>query len=132
MSTNANPSASRPRVAPPTGRNSQRPSLLKLPGLIAISFYMILLAGSACMTVAEGKYPPVYLIFAALFITAALGLLLLLRWAWALTLAAVAILSGLCLWSYTNQHVAPALLQGLINLAIFLYLVRADVRKKLK
>jgi uncharacterized membrane protein (DUF2068 family) len=93
---------------------------------------MLLLSGTAIVAVAKGKYPPVYLIFAALFITGALGLLLLFRWAWALTLAAVAILSGLSLWSYTSQHVFPALVQGLLNLIIFLYLVRGDVREKLK
>ena len=136
MITNANTSAPRPGTAPaPTGRKSQKaekPSLLKLPGLIAISLYMLLLSGSAIVAVADGKYPPVYLIFYALFLTAAIGLLMLFRWAWALTLAAVAILAGLCLWSYTIQHVVPALVQGLLNLVIFLYLVRGDIREKLR
>jgi uncharacterized membrane protein (DUF2068 family) len=133
MSTDANPSITERSSAPPHARGkSQKPSLLKLPGVIAISFYMLLLSGSAIVSVVRGKFPPIYLVFAVLFITGALGLLLLLRWAWALTLAAVAILSGLCLWSYTSQHIVPALVQGLLNLVIFLYLVRGDVREKLK
>jgi uncharacterized membrane protein (DUF2068 family) len=133
MSTDTNTSTAERNTAPLHARGkSQKPSLLKLPGLIAISLYMLLLSGSAIVSVAEGKYPPIYLIFAVLFITGALGLLLLFRWAWALTLAAVAILSGLSLWSYTSQHVVPALVQGLLNLIIFLYLVRGDVREKLK
>ena len=133
MSTDTNTSTAERNTAPLHARGkSQKPSLLKLPGLIAISLYMLLLSGSAIVSVAEGKYPRIYLIFAVLFITGALGLLMLFRWAWALTLAAVAILSGLSLWSYTSQHVFPALVQGLLNLIIFLYLVRADVRNKLK
>src|ERR1700689_1706046 len=133
MSNEANPSTTERSTAPPHARGkSQKPSLLKLPGLIAISLYMLLLSGSAIVSVVQGKFPPIYLVFAVLFITGALGLLLLLRWAWALTLAAVAILSGLSLWSYTSQHVVPALVQGLLNLIIFLYLVRGEVRKKLK
>lgn len=133
MSTNANPGTTERNTAPPHARGkSHKPSLLKLPGLIAISLYMLLLSGSAIVSVVEGKYPRIYLIFAVLFITGALGLLMLFRWAWALTLAAVAILSGLSLWTYTSQHAAPALVQGLLNLIIFLYLVRGDVREKLK
>lgn len=133
MSSNANTTTPRPGSTPlPDGHKAQRPSLLKLPGLIAISIYMLLLSGSAIVAVAEGKYPPIYLVFSALFIAGALGLLMLWRWAWALTLAAVAIQSGLCLWSYTSQHFAPALVQGLLNLVIFLYLVRGEVRDKLK
>ena len=61
-----------------------------------------------------------------------LGLLLLLRWAWALTLAAVALLAGWFLWSFTTQHVSASLVQGLLNLVFFLYLVRTDVRKNLR
>jgi hypothetical protein len=133
MNTNANPGATERTAAPLHARGkSQKPSLFKLPGLIAISLYMLLLSGTAIVSVVKGKYPPIYLIFAALFITGALGLLMLFRWAWALTLAAVAILSGLSLWAYTSQHVFPALVQGLLNLIIFLYLVRGDVRNKLK
>ena len=60
------------------------------------------------------------LIFPILFIAGALGLLLLLRWAWALTLAAVALSAGSFLWSFTTRHDAAALLQGLLNLVFFL------------
>ena len=105
--------------------------LSKLPGLIAISLYMILLAGVMVVRVATGLAQPFLLIFPALFIAGALGMLLLLRWAWALTLAAVALSAGSFLWSFTTQHNSAALVQGLLNLVFFLYLVRTDVRKKL-
>ncbi len=114
-----------PRPSPPS-------PLLRLPGMIAISFYMLLLAGSAIFTVASGRFSPIYLVFSVFFIAAAFGLLLLLRWAWALTLAAMAMLAGLSLWAYYSQHSLAALVQGMLNLAIFLYLVRTSVREKLK
>ncbi len=125
--------------APAPGNRPPRPPrelplspLLRIPGIVAISFYMLLLAGVAVYEVAIGHFPAVCLIFSVFFIAGALGLLLLLRWAWALTLAAVAMLAGVSLWMSSSQHSPPALVQGLLNLAIFLYLVRTSVRQKLK
>ncbi len=112
--------------------DSEPVKLSKLPGLIAISFYMMLLAGIMIVRVATGVMPPFMLIFPTLFIAGALGMLLLLRWAWALTLAAVALSAGSFLWSFTTQHNSAALLQGLLNLVFFLYLVRTDVRRNLR
>jgi hypothetical protein len=130
IDTNSHPSAAGlpgPRVKP----DAEPVKLSKLPGLIAISLYMILLAGVMVVRVATGLAQPFLLIFPALFIAGALGMLLLLRWAWALTLAAVALSAGSFLWSFTTQHNSAALVQGLLNLVFFLYLVRTDVRKKL-
>lgn len=93
---------------------------------------MLLLAVVAVFGVLDKRFPAFYLVFPVFFIAAGLGLLLMLRWAWALTLAAVAMLTGLFLYSYSTEHSVPALAQGLLNLIIFLYLVRADVREKLR
>ena len=70
--------------------------------------------------------------FPVLFIAAGLGLLKLFRWAWALTLAAVAMFAGLFLLDYTNRHLLASLAYGLLNLVIFLYLVRTEIRNKLR
>ncbi|MGH9605391.1 MAG: hypothetical protein ACRD3N_06785 [Terracidiphilus sp.] len=105
---------------------------LPLPGLAAISLYMLLLAGTIVLGVAGGHLGPVFLFFSAIFVAAGLGLLLLLRWAWALTLAAVMLLAGLFCWRFSLQHAFPYLAQGLLNLVFFLYLVRGEVREKLK
>lgn len=107
-------------------------SILQLPGLAAISLYMLLLAGVIILGVASGgRYPPLYLIFAALFIAASAGLMRLFRWAWALTLAAVLLLAIYNLWIFSRLREAPGLVQGLLNLVFFLYLVRTEVREKL-
>ncbi len=107
-------------------------ALQQLPGLVAISLYMIMLAGINIVGVASGQIGPALLIFSALFIAAALGLLMLLRWAWALTLAAMVLLVALYFWKFAAIHDFPYAIQGLLNLVFFLYLVRIEVREKLR
>jgi hypothetical protein len=82
--------------------------------------------------VATGQTPAAFLAFSALFIAAGLGLLLLLRWAWALTLAAVVLLVALFLWKFAASRDFPYAIQGLLNLVFFLYLLRIEVREKLR
>jgi len=109
-----------------------RAPLMRLPALIAISFYLLLLSGISVVDVVTGHYTRVYLIFSVFFIAGALGLLLLLRWAWALSLAALALLSAMFLFQFFTQHILMFLMQGLLNLLFFFYLVRTEVREKLK
>jgi hypothetical protein len=107
--------------------------LIPLPGLAAIALYLLLLAGTIIVGVAAGRrYPPVFLVFSALFISACGGLLMLFRWAWALALGAVALLAGYNLWIFSTRGMAPALVQGLLNLVFFFYLIRPEVREKLR
>jgi len=112
----------------PPGRD-----LLPLPGLAAICLYLFVLAGVIIFGVVGGRrYPPLFLIFAAALITASAGLLMLFRWAWALALAAVFLLMAYNLWIFSTQHQGAALVQGLLNLVFFLYLIRPEVREKLR
>jgi glycerol-3-phosphate acyltransferase PlsY len=109
-----------------------RSELLPLPGLAAISLYLLVLATVIVVGVVGGRhYPPLFLLFAAGFIAASAGLLRLLRWAWALALSAVFLLTVYNLWIFSSQHQIPALVQGLLNLVFFLYLVRPEVRERL-
>ncbi len=104
-----------------------------LPGLAAISLYLLVLAGVIILGVADGgRYPALFLLFSTAFIAASAGLFLLMRWAWALTLAAVLLLAGYNLWIFFTLHQAPAMVQGLLNAVFFLYLIRPEVRAKLK
>jgi hypothetical protein len=117
-----------PRPTPPPNRE-----LLPLPGLAAISLYLLVLAGVVILGVVAGRhYPPLFLVFAAGFISASAGLLMLFRWAWALALAAVFLLVIYNLWIFSTEHQGAALVQGLLNLVFFLYLVRPEVREKLR
>jgi hypothetical protein len=106
---------------------------LPLPGLGAICLYLLLLAGVIILGVASGgHYPPLFLIFAAVFMAASAGLLLSFRWAWALALGAVFLLAVYNLWIFSGQHQPSALVQGLLNLVMFLYLIRPEVRVNLR
>jgi hypothetical protein len=110
-----------------------RRTLLPLPGLAAISLYLLLLSVVIILGVVAGRYyPPIFLLFAAAFIAAAAGLLLLFRWAWAMALGAVFLIVVYNLWLFSAQHIPSALVQGLLNLVFFLYLIRAEVRAKLR
>jgi hypothetical protein len=138
MTTDAKPAVAKAGVAQghpvrhASGYHPARPPLRQMPGVIAVSIYMMILAGLDVFYVVDHRIGPIYLILSAFFVAGALGLLLLFRWAWALTLAAVALLSALFLRAYFTDHSYPALEQGLINLVIFLYLVRTELRDKLR
>jgi len=107
--------------------------LLPLPGMAAIALYLLLLAVTIILGVTTGRhYPPVFLVFSALFLTASGGLMMLFRWAWAMALGAVLLLAAYNLWIFSTQHQIPQLLQGLLNMVFFLYLVRTEVREKLR
>jgi len=54
------------------------------------------------------------------------------RWAWALALGAVLLLAVYDLSIFSSQHQAPGLVQGLLNLVFFLYLIRTEVRDRLR
>jgi hypothetical protein len=104
-----------------------------LPGLAAISFYLLILAGVIIFGVVSGRhYPLIFLLFSAALIASSAGLILLLRWAWAMALGAVFLLSAYDLWIFSTSYQLPALVQGLLNLVFFLYLVRTEVRGKLR
>ena len=118
---------------PDNARRPQGHAVLSLPGLAAISLYLLVLAGVLILgVVSGGHYPPLFLVFAAFFIAASAGLILLFRWAWAMALGAVFLLAGYNLWIFSSRHELPALVQGLLNMVFFLYLVRAEVRARLR
>jgi hypothetical protein len=49
-----------------------------------------------------------------------------------MALGAVFLLAVYNLWIFASLHELPALVQGLLNLVFFLYLVRSEVREKLR
>ncbi|MGB6975715.1 MAG: hypothetical protein WBD67_13610 [Terracidiphilus sp.] len=125
----APPSAPGGKIPPQSPRNA----LQAVPGVAAICLYLLILAAVITLGVVGGHhYPTLYLVFPAAFITASFGLLLLLRWAWALALSAVFLLSVYNLWIFASAHQFPGLVQGLLNLVFFLYLIRPEVRSRLR
>lgn len=134
MKTENNPAGSEPEAPSPAGSQppAQRRELLPLPALAAICLYMLVLAVVNALGVVSGQFRPVYLLLSALFIAAAAGLLMLFRWAWALSLGAVVLLACLFFWKFSIQHEFPFAVQGLLNLVFVLYLIRTEVRERLR
>jgi hypothetical protein len=125
-------------IANPDGNEAHGPvapaprNRLPPTGVLAIGLYLLVLAGVIILGVAGGHYPALFLLVAVAFMTSSAGLILLLRWAWALALAGVFLLACYWAWFAAAQHVASAWLQGLLNLVFFLYLIRIEVRSKLR
>ena len=115
-----------------TGAPSPRRIALPLPALAAIALYLVVRAAVWIFAVAEGHASLLYLFFSAAFLTAALGLLLLLRWAWAMTVAAVLLMACLFFSRLGTGQSLSNIVQGLLNLVFFLYLIRTEVREKLR
>jgi len=106
---------------------------MPLPGVAAICLYLLLVAGTIVLgVVAGGHYPPLFLLLAVAFVTASAGLIASFRWAWSLSLAAVFLLTAYNAWNFSAQHSIPAAVQGLLNLVFFLYLIRPEVRERLR
>jgi glycerol-3-phosphate acyltransferase PlsY len=117
-------------------KNGEAPPQRKpmpLPAVAAIAFYLLLMAVAVVLgVVAWHVYPAFFLVLPVALIAAAAGLLLMLRWAWAMALSAVFLLAAYNLWIFSSFHQGAALVQGLLNLVFFLYLVRPEVREKLR
>ena len=112
---------------PPPGRE-----LLPLPGLAAISLYLLLLSVILVVGAMSGHYPKLFLVLPVFLLASCGGLIMLFRWAWAMALAAVLLLSAYNFWLFAHFHLAPSIIQGLLNLVFFLYLVRTEVRERLR
>lgn len=120
----------------PSENNTQAPKpvtgAMLLPGLIAIALYMLVLAGVVIVGVAGGHYPPILLLLGAGFLASSFFLVRLYRWAWALTLAAVLLLAIYHIWIFASLQAGASAVQGLLNLVFFLYLIRTEVRERLR
>ena len=124
-----------PTNGQPARQVVQAPSirdLLALPGLAAIGLYLLVLAAVIVLGVVGGHYPVLFLLLSVAFTTASGGLFFLFRWAWALTLSAVFLLASYYLWIFSHTHLPQQLVQGLLNLVFFLYMIRPEVRSKLR
>jgi hypothetical protein len=121
-----------------TGESAESPpkagrgNVFQFPAVLVFGLYLIALSFVNIFGVVGGQVHPVYLLFSAIFFAVASGLLMMFRWAWSFALAAAVFLMGLFFWRFYTQHETPFIFQGLLNLVFFLYLVRPEVREKLR
>jgi len=112
-------------------------SRLPLPGMAAISLWMLGLALMGVAGVLTGHYPKggariAILVLCTLFAAAGLGLVRLQRWGWALTLGAVFLCMCFGCYSLFRFHQIQWIVMAGINLVLFLYLVRPEVTGRLR
>jgi hypothetical protein len=109
---------------PPTGL---------LPGMAMVAIYMLFVGMVGGFGALNGRYPGgryVVLIICSLVVVGVFGFLRLKRWGWALVAGGAL---SLCLWSLYMSHIIhnPGLLiMAGLNLCLFLYLIRTEVRDR--
>ncbi|MHB1022447.1 MAG: hypothetical protein ACYC46_03970 [Acidobacteriaceae bacterium] len=108
-----------------------------LPGVAGIAMWMLALALIGVVGVLHHAFPSQGALFAVLPIStllalAGLGLLQMRRWGWAIALASVLLMA--CYYSYTalRTHQLNGLFMAVIDLLFFLYLMRPNVRERLR
>lgn len=114
---------------PPDGAGN---NALPLPGMAGIAIYMLVLSAVIAFGVLSHHYPALLLLISGLTACASFGLLRQQRWGWALSLAATFLLMIYQFYIFARFHEGPAALMGLLNLILFLYLVRPEVLERLK
>ena len=107
-------------------------SNLPLPGMAAISLWMLGLALMGVAGVLTHHYPPGVLALCTALAAAGLGLIRLRRWGWALSLGAVFLSMCFGCYSLFRFHQPQWVVMAVINLVFFLYLVRPEVTGRLR
>ena len=121
-----------PRSANPNSRDPGAKATGLLPGMAAVCIWNLILCGIGLIGVITHNLPPAVMILCVFYAIAANGLLKLRRWGWALTLAAAFL--SMCYGVYVifRFHHLPLVVMVMVNLVIFLYLVRPEVLERVK
>jgi uncharacterized membrane protein (DUF2068 family) len=124
-----------------SGGRRERPGSVEnaalLPGMAAIALWMIVTALFGAFGVISHRFPAGaqatgVLAIAVLLVAAALGLMQMRRWGWALSLASALLSMCFYFWSMAHFRQFPFIVMGTVNLIFFLYLVRPEVRERLR
>ncbi len=108
-----------------------------LPGVAGICLFMVVLTTINSVAALRGSFgagSAKYGVLALCTLLAAgiFGLLRMRRWGWALVLGGCLTLCVGNLFVFEKTHAGQFLLQGLFALVFFLYLVRTEVRARLR
>jgi len=108
-----------------------------LPGIAMIGVWMLVVALFGVFGALNGKFPGPYANYAVLMICTMIvagvfGMLMLRRWGWALVLGAVVLASGAYLYNALQMHILPLYIMAGLHLFFFLYLIRPEVRERMR
>lgn len=114
-----------------------RPRGTLLPGVAGIAMFLLLLALLNTFAALKGIYgagPGRYGVLAVctLLVVGVFGTLRMRRWGWAITTAGALLLAVGYLFLFTRTHQAPMVVQSLFGIVFFLYLIRTEVRERMR
>lgn len=120
-----------------TGATAAAVKGVLLPGVAGIAMFLLLLTLLNVFAALKGVYGggrarDGVLVLCTLLVAGVFGLLRMRRWGWAIVTAGALLLGGGYLLLWTRTHAAPLLVQALFGFCFFLYLVRAEVRDRLR
>ena len=120
---------------PTPAATPQKPAQGLLPGMAMVAIYMLIVAMVGGFGALNGRYGSgryVILCVCSLVLVGVFGFLKLKRWGWALVTGACLCL---CLWILYMSHIMhnPGMLvMALLNLCLFLYCARTEVRERMR
>ncbi len=108
-----------------------------LPGVAGIAMFLLLLALLNTFAALKGVFGTRggrygVLALATLLVVGVFGLLRMRRWGWAIATAGALLLAVGYLFVFTRTHAAPMVVQALFGIVFFLYLIRTEVRERLR
>lgn len=126
------PATAAPAIPAPAQQKSQM-----LPGVAGISLFLLFFTLLNVFAALSGKFGTGAVKYGVLALSTILvaglfGTLRMRRWGHAIVLAGCMLLSASYFYVFTRVHQLPALIQGFFMLLFFLYLVRPEVRDRMR
>ncbi len=114
-----------------------QPKGVLLPGVAGISMFLLVLALLNTFAALKGIYGVGgarygVLGVCTLLVVGIFGLLRMRRWGWAVVTAGALLLAVGYMFLFTRTHTGPFAVQSLFGMVFFLYLVRPEVRDRLR
>jgi len=104
-----------------------------LPGIAGIALYMMVVAIVGAFGALRGVFPPmIALPVCTLIVIGVFGLLRLRRWGWALVTAGTLLFSFAYGWTARHMGMDRLWVMAALDLCMFLYLIRGEVRARLR
>lgn len=108
-----------------------------LPGMAMIAIYLLILAMLNAFAAIHGNFGAGMARFgilgvSTLLVVGVFGFLRLQRWGWAIVTAGCILMSTADFYAYTKTHMGFFVFRGLFSFLFFLYLVRNEVRERLR
>ena len=120
-------------------RDSAAPRALPgmLPGMALIAMYLLVLSMLNAFAAINNRFngnSAKYSVLGVctLLLVGIFGFLRMRRWGWALVTVGCLLMAAGYFFAFSRTHIPPYVVQGLFDLVFFLYLVRTDVRERMR